>query len=62
MPRMRNQQQDYSASHTKRLPPRLTIFDALQPRDMQRVVENKCGDLKTDPVFAFVFGVLGVIP
>lgn len=59
---MRNQQQDYSASHTKRLLPRLTIFDALQPRDMQRVVENQCGDLKTDPVFALVFGVLGVIP
>lgn len=61
MPCMRNQQQDYATGHTQGLPPLLAIFDAIQPGDMQRVVEYPCGGLKTDPVFALVFGVLCAI-
>ncbi len=62
MPCMRNQQQDYAAGHTKGLSPLLAIFDVIQPGDMQRVFEYQRGDLKTDPVFALVLGVLCVIP
>lgn len=62
MPGMGNQQQGNAAGHAHGLPSLFVVFDAILPGDVQRVIKNECGGLKTDAMLAPVIPVFNLVP
>lgn len=59
---MGDQQQRHIADHAHGLPTQFAVFHAILSRNMQWVVENQRGNLKTDAVFALITFVFDMVP
>jgi hypothetical protein len=62
MPRVGHQKQHDTARLAQGLPALLTVFDAVLPRDVQRVIEHQLGCYETDTVLSLVDFVFGIVP
>ena len=62
MPGVCHQEQDDTAHLARGLPALLTVFDAVLPRDVQRVIEHQLGCFETHAMLALVDFVFGIVP
>jgi hypothetical protein len=59
---MCHHKQDGTAHLTYGLPALLAVFDAVLPREVQRVIEYQLGRFKADTVLVLVRVIFGVVP